>query len=160
GAAVVSILQNDQDLSRNLVGISMLGELKTQAGMTYFTNLLSTPLPAMGTFVSWYGVPLEQITLSKLQARAVDGVAQMMTPDADALLLNVITNAQATVVKARAVHHYLYIHGPTGRATVSALLSPDQQIFMDRIDMVSPFGSYDTRLAAYLALHPEVVPPP
>jgi hypothetical protein len=158
--AIVDIVSNDGDLGRNLVGLSVLGELKTNAGMQFFKNVLATPLPVSGTFVSWYAVPVEQIALWKIQARAVDGVALMMTPEADTLLLDVIASSQATVVKARAVHDYLFIHGPAGRPKVSPLLSADQQILMDRIDMAGTPGSYDARLAAFLALHPEVVPPP
>src|SRR5579862_7487678 len=93
------------------------------------------------------------------RARAIDGVALMVTPDADALMLNTISTTQATLVRARAVRSYLRVHGDAGRATVAALLPPEQQIFLDRIDVLRVAQSYNDQLAAFLAKHPEVIPP-
>ncbi|MGH7272261.1 MAG: hypothetical protein ACREJ3_17665, partial [Polyangiaceae bacterium] len=163
GGALVTILNGDADLGRNLVEISILGQMKTQAGLQYFTSLLSTPLPTTGTFTGdiLAGAPLEQVNLVKRQARALDGLALMLTPQADTVILNAIATSASTMVVARAVHDFLFVHGPAGRATVSAMLPADEQILLDAIDVQAPAGSsYDVRLAAFLAKHPEVVPPP
>jgi hypothetical protein len=161
GQAIVDILQNDTDLGRNLVGISVLGELRTQAGMTFFTNLLATPLPTSGTpSQDLSGLPDDYIAASKRQARAVEAASLMFTPASDQLLLSVIGSTQSNLVRARAIHQYLWVHGPAGRAAVSALLSADQKILLDQFDVAGGPGTYDERLANYLALHPEIVPPP
>jgi hypothetical protein len=163
-AAIVAALGNDGDLGRILVGMSVLGELRTQAGMQYFLSVLATPLPTTGTVVGEQGtgpggVPAEQITLAKLQARAVDGLSLMLSTDADTAVRNVISTTTSNLVRSRAIHDYLFVHGAAGRATLAALLAPDQQIFLDRIDVSSATAPYNTRLAAYLAKHPEVVSP-
>jgi len=160
-AAIVTAMGSDPDLGDNLVAISILGELRTQAGFNYFQTLVSTPLPTTGTFSTERGgMPLEAIALAKQQARAIDGLMLMLTPAADAAVLNAISTTTSYQVRARAVHDYLWVHGPSGRATVSALLTPDQQILMDRFDMAGAAQSYDTRLATFLSQHPEVVPAP
>jgi hypothetical protein len=154
------MVNNDSDIGRNLIQISILGELRTQTGFQLFQTLLDTPLPTTGTFAKEYTIPLEQIGLTQLQARAVDGIALMLIPAADAILLHTISTAQSNIVRARAVSDFLFIHGAYGRPAVSALLSPDQQILMDRFSVAGSTTSYNDRLAAYLANHPEVMPPP
>jgi hypothetical protein len=162
GTALVTVLNNDTDLGTSLVELSILGQLKTQAGFQYLTSLLTTPIPTTGTMVGEYGsMPLEAIDLVKRQARAVDGVALMLTPAADAALLQVIGSTQSDImVVARAVHDFLFVHGSYARATLSALLPASEQILLDQVDVNANGASFDTRLQAYLTLHPEVVPPP
>src|SRR5262249_4369226 len=159
----VNIINADDDLGRKLVDISVLGELKTNTGLQFFNNLIATPVPTTGTLVATDpgetpGIPLEQVNLIKLQARAVDGLALMATPDAHAAILGLVSNATSNVVRARAVHHYIFLHGDDGRAKVLPLLPADLKILADRFDVMGPTGSYNSRLANYLTQHPEVVP--
>jgi hypothetical protein len=165
--AIVNVLTSDFDLGRNLVCIGILGELTTNAGLQYFTNLVNTPLPTTGTFGGFDGVagvnqtiPLEAVALGMLQARAIDGLALLLNPTADAVILNAITTSQSNQVVAHAVHDYLWVHGAAGRATVAALLPAGSQILLDRIDVVASNGTYSQRLATLLTQHPELVPPP
>jgi hypothetical protein len=158
-AAIVTALNGDSDLGEDLVAISLLGELRTQAGFTYFKNLLQQPLPTTGTTISNWGDPIEQVALVKLQARAIDGLAMMRSAPADAVILSTVSSTASIVVRARAVHDYLFIHGTSGRPVVSALLPSDQQILTDRLDVTASGQPYNTRLTAYLAKHPEVAPP-
>jgi hypothetical protein len=156
--AIVSSLAADPDLGRDLVDISVLVELRTQTGFQYFQALLNAPAPTTSTFYGEYPGPVEGHELEKLQARAIDGVAFMMNAASDALLLSTLAATTSNTVRARIVHDYLWIHGPGGRETISAILSTDQQILLDRME-VGGRQPFDTRLAAYLALHPEVIPP-
>ena len=158
GAAIVTAINSDADVGENLVAISLLGETRTQAGFKYFSTLLGQPLPTTGTTFGLYGDPAEWIALAKLQARAVDGLAMMRTVAADLVILGAIKNSQSIIVRSRAVNAYLFIHGADGRAAVSALLSADEQILMDRLYVASSGQSFDARLSAYQTAHPEVVP--
>jgi hypothetical protein len=158
-AAIVAAINADPDLGDNLVAMSVLGELRTNTGFNFFSALATAPLPATDAGVTAETSPGDpNAGFMKRQARAVDGLTLMMTPAADNLVLNVISTAQSNLVRARAVYDYLFVHGADGRATVAALLPPDQQILLDRFN--TQRGPYNARLAAYLAKHPEVLPPP
>jgi hypothetical protein len=165
--AIVGILSVDTDIGRDLVGISVLGELRTQTGLQYLTTLVNTPLPTTGTFLGPDGpgsvntaTPQEAVSLGKIQCRALDGLALMLTPEADAVILGAITTSTSNQVVAHAVHDYVWVHGSAGRATVAALLPPGSGTLLDRIDVVASGSTYNQRLAALLAQHPELVPPP
>jgi hypothetical protein len=162
GQAIVDILNADSDLGRNLVAMSVLGELRTQAGLQFFTSLVNTPPPDAGPGPgSGFGtMPDQAVSLSMLQARAVDGLALMMSPESDAVLLNVIKTSQTNQVLARAVHDYMWVHGNAGRATVAALLDSQHQLLLDRIDVFASGSTYNQRLAAFLAKHPDMNPTP
>jgi hypothetical protein len=158
--AIVNVLNNDPDLGHNLVAISVLGELRTQTGLQFFTNLLNTAPPTGTSLGSGFGtMPSAAVSLSMLQARAVDGLALMTSSAADALILNVIQTSTFSQVVARAVHDYLWVHGADGRTKLAALLDSQHQILLDRIDVYASGSTYNQRLAAFFAKHPDMNPP-
>jgi hypothetical protein len=64
--------------------------------------------------------------------------------------------------RREAIRAYLFSNPSNGRATLSEIVSESDAIFLDRVehgpDNISE-GGFDVRLAAFLASHPEVLPP-
>jgi len=150
-----------RDHSRALVTLGLLGEMKSAAGEACFREFLAMPLPTQGTVVE--GEILEQKALASLQAKAVDGLAYLRTPQADEEVLHIVREHPSRAVRAEAINAYLWNHGDSEEAkqTLRKHTREGEQIFVDRVRWNSgeKGESFNRKLEAFLKAHPEVIPP-
>jgi hypothetical protein len=148
------------DHSLALLVLSLLGELRSPIGEAFLITVTQQALPTTGTLSD--GEILERAALEKLQMKAVDGLAYRNTPTSNQEVFRLIGQSTSAPVRAEAIRAYLFNNPSTGRATLSEIVSPSDAIFLDRVehgpDNLSE-SSFDTRLAAFLAAHPEVQAP-
>jgi hypothetical protein len=149
------------DHSRALIGLAILGELRGPEGEGFLREFVRMPLPREGTVVE--GEILEQTALATLQAKAVDGLAFLRTPEADAEVLRLAGEHESIIVRAEAISAWLWNHGDTAEArkALEPRVRPEERIFLNRVRRVSGESaeSFDGKLKAFLEAHPEAIPP-
>jgi hypothetical protein len=122
-----------EDHSRTLVAISILGELRSEAGERCLADFVGLPLPTKGTVVE--GEILERTALETLQARAVTGLAYRRTPSADAKVLEIAAKHPSRVVRSAAIAAYLWNHAEEGeqarKRVASRIRSEDRDLLVD-----------------------------
>lgn len=144
------------DATRATLILNAIGSLATPAAEVFFTSLLNEPLPAAS------GISLDAVQkvrlLERYQAAAVHGLAFLHSSTADTLLKSVMRNHASAQIRAEAVRTFLFQNPDTNRAELAALLSPNEGALVDRFENRSIDGSssFDERLAAYLAKHPQL----
>ncbi len=150
-----------EDHGRALIGLAILGEMRGSDGERFFREFVRMPLPREGTVVE--GEILEQTALATLQAKAVEGLAFLRTPEADAEVMRLAGEHESIIVRAEAISAYLWNHGDTdeARKALAPHVRPEERILLDRVRRVSGESaeSFDGKLKAFLAAHPEAVPP-
>jgi hypothetical protein len=143
-----------------LLILSLLGELKSNAGEAFLITITQQSLPTTGTLAD--GEILERTVLEELQSQAVDGIAYRNTSTGNTEVLRLAQQSTSFSVRAEAVRAYLFNNPSTGRATLSSLLATSDLVLLDRVehgpDQTST-TSFDDQLAGFLDGHPELVPP-
>src|ERR1019366_2742108 len=86
-------LSDPSQLDRNLVVMSILGELQSSIGEAFFTSVVNTPLPVQAPPQSQDELLGVSTGPAILQAKAIDGLAFMGTPTAKAQVLNQVANS-------------------------------------------------------------------
>ncbi len=159
-------LQDDGELIEALAVLGILGELRSPEGQAYFGSLLDTPLPPdyapdEEPTEAYPRAPALMRRLSLL-VKAVQGLAYMGTRTARLKVLSVAAAFPEAGVRAEAVRAYLANYGEqVGRTELLKVLRPEEAILVDRPELIGVTGkTYDESLAAFLAAHPDAVPPP
>jgi hypothetical protein len=149
------------DHSRALVTLGLLGEMKGAAGEACFREFLAMPLPTQGTVVD--GEIIERRALASLQAKAVDGLAYMRTPQAEEEVLRLAREHPSRIVRAEAINAYLWNHGDSEEAkqALRQRVRQDEEIFVDRVrwNTGEKAESFNRKLEVFLKAHPEAIAP-
>lgn len=149
----------DTDHTRALVALALLGEMRSPYSEGYLREFVWRPLPESGPMAE--GVIIARQSLAMLQAKAAAGLAYYGTLQNE--MLNIIGYHPSRVVRSEAISAYLYSEGDSesARRLVLEAVRPNEAVFVDRIRRISGMShqAFNTELAAYLELHPEVVPP-
>jgi hypothetical protein len=147
-----------RDYSYTLTALGILGELRHPEGQKALTKFVALPLPETGHMVD--GEITERATLEKLQMKAVDGIAYARTPEGDRETLRIAGLNPSRAVRAEAIAAYLYNHqnSADARASLLAVVRPDEKIFLDRPSFVPGMSgdAFNAQVARYLRLHPEL----
>lgn len=156
----------DTDHSRALLCLSILGELRSPMAQTFLRDFVSLPLPdpSMGPMAE--GEPVLVTALAALQAKAVDGLAyygDLQAGRVDEFLLSTIGRHPSRIVRAAAINAYLWnAQEPmSARALVQRSIMKGEEIFIDRIRLEDDekAATFNAKLAVFLNMHPEVMPP-
>jgi len=150
-----------EDNTRALVALSLVGETKSPRGMDCLAKFISQPLPEKGTMVD--GEILEQTALAMLQAKAIDGLAYFHDEKADRLVIEAAAKSPSRIVRAEAITAYLWNHNYDEKSqdVLKSAIRKDEIIFMDRLvkQADEPKDTFNRKLATYLQKHPDLVPP-
>lgn len=155
------------DHARALVTLAILGEMRNSAGEAFLTSYIQEPLPTPEGFVGGEGEDARISAKAKLQAKAVNGLAYRATTSAFNMVLWAAGQHASRTVRAEAIASFLAWYPASAggvsaaRAILTKVVRPDERIFIDRVrrDPGETARSFNAKLAAYLQLHPEVVPP-
>ena len=153
------------DFSRALLALSVLGEQQNAVGTDFLRSFANQPLPQEGTLAD--GEIAEQTTLAILEAKAVDGLAYYRTANgafgADSEVLHIIAGHPSRPVRAEAISAYLFNHGDSAesRKFLTQYVGQNELVFLDRVRRVPGENqeSFNAKLAFFLRLHQELVPP-
>lgn len=149
------------DHSRALMALSLLGEMRNRAVEPLLREFVRRPLPTHGTLVD--GEIIEQTALATLQAKAIDGLAYLNTETANLEVLRAVARHPSRIVRAEAIDAYLWNQGGSeeARETLRRYVRKDEEVFLDRVrrERGESARSFNRKLKAYLAAHPEAVPP-
>jgi hypothetical protein len=159
GAQIMAAEKTDHSLA--LVALSVLGEMRNEAGGRFLASYVNRPLPQEGTVVE--GEIVEQTAMAILQAKAVSGLGYWGTAIGDREVLTVAAQHPSRPVRAEAIRTYLFNKkfSEEARKALSALLRPEELIFIDRPYRVPGENAetFNARLGAFLANHPDVANP-
>lgn len=150
------------DHSRALIVLSLLGEMRNQLNEGCLRRFLELPLPERGTVVE--GEIIERTALEILQAKAIDGLAYLLSSSADQIVLDTVRNHPSRIVRAEAIAAYLWNRkgARAAQETLRSHVRRGEEIFLDRIVRESGESAetFNPKLDAFLKAHPELVPPP
>ncbi|MBN8232108.1 hypothetical protein JYK02_31790 [Corallococcus macrosporus] len=153
--------QESGDTSRALVGLGLLGEMRTYDGAKFLVEFVRRPLPTKGTVIE--GELQEEAQAARLQAKAIAGVAYMRNADFDREVANQAGNHPSVIVRAEAISAFLWNRGDTleARKELEPFVRKEERLFLDRVRRVSGEGAeaFNRKLTAYLKAHPEVQAP-
>ena len=151
----------EQDFSRALVSVALLGEARSKHGEECLMKFANQPLPEKGTVVE--GEILERVSLEKLQAKAVAGLAYLGTEQANLNVLEIVAKHPSRIVRAEAISAYFWNQkeSKVAYANLKKVVRSEERIFLDRITRKAgeQKESFNRKLAYYLKMHPELVPP-
>lgn len=149
------------DHTRALLALAILGETKNTLAQEFFTSFAWRPLPQQGTVID--GEIIEQTQAAQLQGKAVDGLAYINSDAANKVVMGVIAHHASKIVRAEAINAYLWNHGDSAEArkTLSPFVRSDESILLDRVRRVTgeSAATFNAKLAQFLKLHPELIPP-
>jgi len=150
------------DHTRALLTLALLGETRSADAQRYFSEFVKRPLPTQGTLIE--GEIIEQTRAAQLQAKAVDGLAYANSESSNRVVMEVISGHPSKIVRAEAINAYLWNHGDTdeARKALSRYVRKDDQILLDRVRRSTgeSADAFNRKLAQFLRLHPEAIPPP
>ncbi|WP_375759054.1 hypothetical protein [Corallococcus exercitus] len=153
--------QKSGDTSRALVGLGLLGEMRTYDGAKFLVEFVRRPLPTKGTVIE--GELQEEAQQARLQAKAIAGVAYLRDPEFDREVMNQAGNHPSVIVRAEAISAFLWNRGDSleARKELEPFVRKEERRFLDRVRRVSGEGaeSFNRKLTAYLKAHPEVQAP-
>jgi hypothetical protein len=148
--------EQKKDLSRTLVTLSILGELRNPEGEKCLSAFVHQPFPKEGTVAN--GEIVEQTALGVLQAKAVDGLAFARSETGDKEVLEAAGSHPSRIVRAEAINAYLWNHhdSASAREALLKVVKPDERAFLDRPRLEPGVGreEFNRKLAAYAKLHP------
>jgi hypothetical protein len=149
------------DHTRALLALAILGETRNALAQNFFTSFVWQPLPQQGTVID--GEIIEQTQAAQLQGKAIDGLAYINSDSANKVVMDVIAHHPSKIVRAEAINAFLWNHGDSAaaRKTLSQFTRSDESILLDRVRRVTgeSAASFNAKLAQFLKLHPEVIPP-
>lgn len=149
------------DVGRSLVILAILGEMRTPDAEKQLSAFLALQAKPSGVVVD--GADTAVAGLGMLQSKAVDGLAYQGSKSADKLVLTLAAQHPDIAVRSEAMVAYLHNHGNTeaARKAVLAAVRPDEARYVDRVVKLpsDDIQAFDQKVAAYLAAHPEAIPP-
>jgi hypothetical protein len=150
------------DLSRSLIMLSVLGEMRNPDGGKCLARFLHQPFPKEGTVVN--GEIVEQTSLGVLQAKAADGLAYAHTESGDREVLWAAGSHPSRIVRAEAINAYLWNHqdSQAARKTLLKVVRPDERSFLERPRHAPGMSreDFNRKLAEYAKMHPAPKPVP
>ena len=150
------------DDSRALLGLSVLGEMRSPHALAYLRDFIHLPLPPLSKQLI-EGEDPAQSALATLQAKAVGGLAYMNTPESNQEVFWAVGKHESRIVRAEAIRTYLMNHenSAEARATLRRYIRKGEEIFLDRPnrDPGDSAAGFNRKLAAYLRAHPELAAP-
>jgi hypothetical protein len=162
--ALISEVETVQwrDHSRALLGLAILGEMRSPSAGAFLLEFANRPLPQSGTVV-FGGEIEEQTAQAMLQAKAVDGLAYLPSHQGDAAVLAIAVQHPSKIVRAEAINAFLWNNDDsrTARRLLAWHVREDERILIDRVRRGSGEGmdSFDAKVQAFIESHPEAVPP-
>ncbi|RKG88914.1 hypothetical protein D7W82_08795 [Corallococcus sp. CA049B] len=149
------------DTSRALVGLGLLGEMRTYDGAKFLVEFVHRPLPTKGTVIE--GELQEEAQLARLQAKAIAGVAYLRNEEFDREVTYQAGNHSSVIVRAEAISAYLWNRGDSleARKALEPFVRKEERMYLDRVRRVTGEGAdaFNRKLTAYLKAHPEVQAP-
>ena len=165
---IVSALQDEisaartRDHSRALLGLSVLGEMRSPFAFGYLRDFVHIPLPPQGERLL-EGEDPAQTALATLQAKAVAGLAYLNTAESNNEVFWAVGQHESRIVRAEAIRTYLMNHGNSeeARSALRRYLRKGEENFLDRPNRDPGDRSevFNRKLDAYLRLHQDLVPP-
>lgn len=118
-------------LELRLVVLGMLGEMKRSDAMAQLREVVWAPLPPA---YSQAEMLTERDFEEMVQAKAVQGLAYLATPQADAAVREVIEKHEALHVRVSAIDAYMWNHGdrPETAAELYRLLPAELHMYVER----------------------------
>jgi hypothetical protein len=151
-----------KDHSRALLGLSVLGEMRSPQAFGYLREFIHLPLPPPGPRLL-EGEDPAQTALATLQGKAVAGLAYMNTAESNSEVLWAVGQHASRIVRAEAIRTYLMNHGNSedARATLRKYVRKGEENFLDRPnrDPGDRADVFNRKLDGYLRAHPELAPP-
>jgi len=118
-------------IAQRLVVLGMLGEMKRSDALTQLREVIWAPLPSDKSQPEKLSArDLEEM----IQVKAVQGLAYLATPQADAAVREVIEKHEALYVRVSAIDAYMWNHGdsPETAAELYRLLPADLHPYVER----------------------------
>ena len=120
-----------EGIERRLMVLGILGEMKRPDAVAQLREVVWAPLPPADS----HPEKLTERDLEEMiQAKAVQGLAYLATPQADAAVREVIKNHEALHVRVSAIDAYMWNHGdsPETAAELYRLLPADLHRYVER----------------------------
>jgi hypothetical protein len=150
-----------RDHSRALLGLSVLGEMRSPHALVYLKNFIHIPLPPPGRLLE--GEDPEQTALATLQGKAVSGLAYMNTAESNVEVFWAVSSHQSRIVRAEAIRTYLANHqnSAEAKATLRKYVRKGEEVFLDRPnrDPGDKAANFNPKLEEYLRAHQELTAP-
>jgi hypothetical protein len=118
-------------IAQRLVVLGMLGEMRRSDAMAQLRDVVWAPLPSDKSQPEKLSArDLEEM----IQVKAVQGLAYLATPQADAAVREVIERHEALYVRVSAIDAYLWNHGdsPKTAAELYRLLPAELHLYVER----------------------------
>lgn len=149
-----------EDLGRHLILLATIGELRHPAAaapLESFIRRATSEPPAQESDGC-------QAPLGVLEARAVEMLAYLRTPEADAMCLRVVRDHPLSAVRSAAVDAYLWNRGDSEEALqdVQRHVRPAERhlLGMARWGRSMDVSEFEETVARYYRQHPDQMPPP
>jgi len=150
-----------KDHSRALLGLSVLGEMRSPHALGYLKDFIHIPLPPPKRLLE--GEDPDQTALAILQGKAVSGLAYMNTAESNAEVFWAVSRHESRIVRAEAIRTYLANHqnSAEAKATLRQYIRKGEELFLDRPnrDPGDTAGSFNRKLDQYLRAHQELGAP-
>jgi hypothetical protein len=150
-----------KDHSRALLGLSVLGEMRSAYAFDYLKKLIHMPLPPPQKLLE--GEDPEQTALAILQGKAVSGLAYMNTTESNAEVFWAVSSHESRIVRAEAIRTYLANHqnSDEAKATLRKYVRKGEELFLDRPnrDPGDTAEIFNRKLDQYLRAHQELAAP-
>jgi hypothetical protein len=147
-----------KDHSRALLGLSVLGEMRSRYALGYLREFIHIPLPPPRRLLE--GEDPEQTALATLQGKAVSGLAYMNTAESNAEVLWAVSRHESRIVRAEAIRTYLANHqnSAEAKAILRKYVRKGEELFLDRPnrDPGDKAEIFNRKLDEYLHAHPEL----
>jgi hypothetical protein len=150
-----------KDHSRALLGLSVLGEMRSAYAFDYLKKFIHVPLPPPKKLLE--GEDPEQTALAILQGKAVSGLAYMNTTESNAEVFWAVSSHESRIVRAEAIRAYLANHQNSDEAkmTLRKYVRKGEELFLVRPNR-NPGDTaeiFNRKLDQYLKAHQELVAP-
>jgi hypothetical protein len=118
-------------VEQRLVVLGILGEMKRSDAMAQLREVVWAPLPLAAPQAERL---TERDMEEMVQVKAVQGLAYLATPQADAMVREVIEKHEALHVRVSAIDAYMWNHGdsPQTAAELYRLLPADLHLYVER----------------------------
>jgi hypothetical protein len=150
-----------RDHSRALLGLSVLGQMRSPYALDYLKKFIHTPLPPPKKLLE--GEDPEQTALAILQGKAVSGLAYMNTKESNAEVFWAVSSHESRIVRAEAIRTYLANHqnSDDAKATLRKYVRKGEELFLDRPnrDPEDTAEIFNRKLERYLRAHQELAAP-
>jgi hypothetical protein len=147
------------DFDFALVQLSVLGELRAENSIPFFTEILTRKVRD-GTRDLEHGLS-ERDMLNMLQVKAVQGLAYLQNPEADEVVLETAAEHHSRAVRSAAVQAMLYNAGDKDgtRARLEKVLRQEDRSLLDLVRRTpsTEKEEFNNQLAEYYRKYPEEV---